>query len=295
MAQVLSDRVARFDVERRRGEVTADDPTVDPRVRERFLAAGYGARHTPADLGCSYRRFAVARQDGADIVTGALAPYSFYLKLAYMEVREAAVAAGGPGAAPASPRLANVGLIWPVVHEGRPHLVTQVKGRALDRGQILAVAAAGKIDAPSLFDEDPLRATLAHELADEVGLRLDDLTISPFAYVVDEPETGNVNHSAVCERGDLATIAAAYERHTDARLAENRDPATLEVAALALVPLDGSAAPPQLEAIVTITRHPSGRTTMHRQSYSATYYTWAILAHLRRPGALGWLLETAGR
>lgn len=295
MAHVIAHDLQRIDLSVRREELTFEDSSLDPRVRDRFLARGFDRRATEADLGCCYVQLSLDDGDGSDgtgqRLRGELAPFSFYLKLAYMDL--VADNGGEPIDDLPSPRLANVGLLVPLLYRDRPYLLGQIKGRALDRGQLLLVGAAGKVDAPALFGQaPPLIATLEREVDEELGVPLAQLDCGPFYYLIDEPENGNINHSCVARSATLELIFEQFGRLVEARLAEHGDPAQLEVSGLALVPLDLVHGPPVLHDILTFVPE-GGELAAQRRDLQATAYTWAMLEHLARPEHRDLLLDRA--
>lgn len=290
MAEVLSSTVSEIRIRRRERELDLSE--LDPRLARKFHAEGYDRLAARNDLGYSYIDFQLhALGDGKEVVQGELAPCSFYVKLAYMGLisdNGDAMLADLP-----SPRMANVGLMAPIRYQAQPFLLAQIKGKAIDRNQLLIAAAAGKVDTTDTVDSDPFMAALERELNEELGIAAGELDISPFHYVVSEWESGNINHTCLARNANLNRLLDRFLARTEQALEIDSDPANLEVTALALVPLNGLACGPSLEDAVTFTpRDGDIRTSI--ESYRLTRYTTAIIRHLQSSDNRSCLLERAG-
>lgn len=290
MAEVLSHTIG--DIQLRCRDCELDLSELDERLARKFHAEGYDRLATRSDLGYSYTSFQLDVLQGCKaVVQGELAPCSFYIKLAYM-----GLVADNGGARIAdlpSPRIANVGLLAAVRYQAQPFLLAQIKGKAIDQNQLLIAAAAGKVDTTDMDESDPLAAALAREMSEELGIAPGELDLSPFHYVVSEWETGNINHTCLARNANLNEILNRFLTRTEQALKIDSDPANLEVAALALVPLNGKACGLFLNDIVTFTPG-DGEIRTSIETYGPTSYTAAIIQHLQQADNRACLLERAG-
>ncbi len=290
MAEVLSHTIDEIQLRCRDNELDLSE--LDQRLTIKFHEEGYDRLATQSDLGYSYIDFQLKTlQSGNCTVQGELAPCSFYIKLAYMGL--VSDNGGAQIVDLPSPRIANVGLMIVVRYQTQPYLLAQIKGNAIDRNQLLIAAVAGSVDIPDMNASDPLVAALARETSEELGVACGELNLSPFHYVISEWETGNINHTCVARNANLNEILNCFLTRTELALQVDSDRANLEVAALALVPLNGKACGTKLNDIITYAPE-DGDIRTSIESYGLTSYTIAIIRHLQQADHRYCLLERSG-
>ncbi len=221
-----------------------------------------------------------------------LAPIRYLYRQAYADLLKASpLTYEDQGAL--SPNIFGTALIAPVLVDGKPYLLSQIKGKALGSGEVHAGLVAGGMKTSAASKPNPLLTTLRAETKEELGLDLDRLDTTDFSYVMDERETGHLGVYAVLRQTDLNNILGKYEAATKQRFDESKEP---EVMGVANLPVGGLA----LEAIGAATEtmrcfipSPEGL-IIKEENRRLRPPSVAWREHLQNPENLTVLLQRAG-
>lgn len=229
------------------------DLSIDEKVRETYIEKKYDSMpktEEEADarglkvfngLMSSFPRIAYYSDGKSNIVAADIAPTRYLIgqamrdiikqdELSEEEIRRM------------SPNMANVSIIVPVRYKGQYYLVSQIKGKALGSGEILAALVAGNVDGKYLFQnpKNPLIEALKNECSEEIGMDLSYLNSTSFICGLDDGAAG-INFVSVAKEANLDEILNSYAALTKQKIAKNEE---LELMALSMLKVSGLALTP---------------------------------------------------
>ena len=228
------------------------DLAIDSRVRDMYIKKSYESApksQEEADargiknfngLMSSFPRINVYTDGKRTIVAADIAPTRYLIGQAMRDIIEHPVynkVYNKKEIQKMSPCMANVSVLTPIKKEGKYYLLSQIKGKAIGSGQILAAPVAGNVDAKYLNVEDPLTEALKNECSQEIGLDLSYLNSTSFVCMIDDGAGGR-NFASVARNASLQEILTSYESDTKRKLAKNEQ---LELMALSVLPVAGLA------------------------------------------------------
>lgn len=138
-----------------------------------------------------------------------------------------------------TPRIAHCALVVPLKVGNEYFLLSQVRGKARGRGQIISTAVSGFIGKKSIemYKKDRTKNLLINALESEsikeLGIDLSFFNFSP-AFMMDEPEVGPCNFTYITRDANLGDILSIYEKDATERISKGEE---LEVAGLSLLPI----------------------------------------------------------
>jgi len=283
------------------------DLAIHPAIKEVYRKKGYdlapktpeeararGARHWNG-LATSIPRMAVYydRPDSEAIVTADIAPTRYLIGQALRDILKEKTDLSVVELNTMNPRIANVSLIAPIKVGGKYHLLSQIKGKALDSGQVHAALVAGGVEEKHLHTTDPLISALKSECTEELGIDLSYFESTSHAFMLDEPEYGYVNFASIARNTKLDEVLKAYEADSKRKLLGEK----LEVMALSFIPIGGLALTPlekgNLENIICYHPTPDGLKEM-KETRKAIAYTEVMVEHLNDAKNARFVLERAG-
>ena len=138
-----------------------------------------------------------------------------------------------------TPRIAHCALVAPLKKDKEYFLLSQVRGKARGRGQIISTAVSGLIGKRSIkkYKKDRTKNLLINALEsesiEELGIDLKFFNFSP-AFMMNEPRVGHCNFTYITRNADLDDILGIYEKDATKRISEGEE---LEVAGLSLLPI----------------------------------------------------------
>ncbi len=298
---------------------TEDDSRFDRRIRDRYAekyesapksqdeADAKGQTHFNGLMTSFCRPLSIY----GDVVAGDIAPTRYLLGQAWRElVKEGVI---DPWEAQqTAPRMVNVSVLAPVRYKingvDKYCLISQIKGKALGSGEILASPAAGNVDAIYLWEclphpkaqvqvvKDPLTAALRGESKEEINLDLSHLNPSSFVAAFDDG-AGGVNMACVAGNVSLDTVLEPYEKMTMRKLQEGED---LEVSALSLlkvgcitlVPIEGGRR--AAKEVVCFYPTKTGLVEKIEDMRTVRPYTEAVFEYLDDMGDFRYFMDKAG-
>jgi hypothetical protein len=227
------------------------DLAIDSRVRDMYIKKGYGSApksREEADirgiknfngLMSSFPRINVYTNGKETIVAADIAPTRYLIGQAARDIMKQDIYSEEE-VQKMIPCMANVSVLTPIKKEGKYYLVSQIKGKAIGSGQILAAPVAGNVDAKYLNAADPLTEALKNECSEEIGMNLSYLNSTSFVCMIDDGAGGR-NFASVARNAKLQEILNSYESDTKRKLAKNEQ---LELMALSILPVAGLALTP---------------------------------------------------
>jgi|GEM_PF-3828998 len=294
---------------------------IDERVSRMYKRKGYdaapkteaeaderGVKNFNGLMSSFTRPFGKYPTDSGTIVTADIAPTRYLIGQAWRDLKKEGEV-GEDELQGISPRMANVSILVPIRYKGRFHLVSQIKGKALGSGEILASPSAGNVDATYLWKclqpqkytdadvpKDPLTAALKGEISEEVGMDLRDLDSTSFTLAIDDG-AGGINMCSIARNADLTGILHSYEGMTRRKLAGGEK---LEVAALSLLKVGGIALVPieggrrAANEVVCFYPTSDGLTEKVEDIRTVRPYTEAIFEYLEDMDSFRFFMEKAG-
>ncbi len=227
------------------------DLAIDSRVRDMYIKKGYESApksREEADargiknfngLMSSFPRINVYTNGKETIVAADIAPTRYLIGQAARDIMKQSVYSEEE-IQKMIPCMANVSVLTPIKKEGKYYLLSQIKGKAIGSGQILAAPVAGNVDAKYLNAVDPLTEALKNECSEEIGMDLSYLNSTSFVCMIDDGAGGR-NFASVARNANLQEILNSYESDTKRKLAKNEQ---LELMALSVLPVAGLALTP---------------------------------------------------
>ncbi len=183
------------------------------------------------------------REEGRAIVTGDLWKTRYSAGEAFRKLKEKLEKQGNPLSEEEikyiSPNMANVHLMIPTKWEGKYVLIAQIKGDALGGGQIHSSAVAGNVDGKYISREyaDPLTQSLIDQCSDELGLDLNSIKASPWKYIINEQDTGQMAFVKIAQGVGFESVLNSYRKSVEEKVGKKK----IEVAGLTPLPVSGLA------------------------------------------------------
>lgn len=249
MAFIISDDFKSIELEFKNDE---ESFPVSKAVRDHYVARGFDKEpKSRAEADAANKRDFNGLAVGAiswaiddRVLSLELAPVRYLFRAAYGELVEAGKF-NFTEQGLYSPAITGTAIVAPVIVDGRPYLLSQIKGKAVGSGEVHAGLVSGGIKGKALSRADPLVETLRGETKEEIGLAVSKLRASDFCYFMDERETGHLSIYAVARGLVLDDFLSQYEAITKNRLAHDKKPevmgvANLPVQGLALTALDSN-------------------------------------------------------
>ena len=283
------------------------DLAIHPAIREVYDKKGYtlapkspeeakerGVKHWNG-LATSIPRISVYRDhpDSEAIVAADIAPTRYLIGQALRDIIKEKPDLAVEKMTAMNPRIANVSLIAPIKVGNRYHLLSQIKGKALDSGMIHAALVAGGVEEKHLHTANPLISALKTECTEELGIDLSYFESTSHAFMMDEPEYGYVNFASIARNTKLDEVLNAYEADSKRKLSKEQ----LEVMALSFIPIAGLALTPlekgNLENLICYHPTPDGLKES-KETRKTIAYTEIMVEHLRDTKNLRFVLERAG-
>ena len=287
-----------------------EDLAIDSRVKDIYIKKGYESApksREEADargiknfngLMSSFPRINVYIDGKRTIVAADIAPTRYLIGQAMRDIMEHPAynkVYNKKQIQKMSPCMANVSVLTPIKKEGKYYLLSQIKGKAIGSGQILAAPVAGNVDAKYLNAADPLTEALKNECSEEIGMDLSYLNSTSFVCMIDDGAGGR-NFASVARNANLQEILNSYESDTKRKLAKNEQ---LELMALSVLPVAGLALTPLEDGInglhnITCYKPSVDGLKEVVEDRGVRPYTEAIIEYIERPENVKFLLEKAG-
>ncbi len=282
------------------------DLAIDSRVRDMYIKKGYESApksREEADargiknfngLMSSFPRINVYTNGKETIVAADITPTRYLIGQAARDIMKQDIYSEEE-IQKMIPCMANVSVLTPIKKEGKYYLLSQIKGKAIGSGQILAAPVAGNVAAKYLNAADPLTEALKNECSEEIGMDLSYLNSTSFVCMIDDGAGGR-NFASVARNANLKKILDSYESDTKRKLAKNEQ---LELMALSVLPVAGLALTPLEDGInglhkITCYKPGVDGLTEVVEDRGVRPYTEAIIDYVADQENVKFLLEKAG-
>ncbi len=297
-----------------------------PAVKQKYIEKGYDAlpkAEGKNGLVTSARNIRVVINDGKTYVYADFHPARYYLGQAMRDVvkekKDAGVKLSEDEIIRMSPDMTNGSIVVVTKINGEYFLVPQIKGeKVLGGGDFHAALVAGNIEFKyfqpvidrltsenkllvNISDSSPFTAALKVESKEEIGLDASPSTRRPYAVLVNERETGQINFATIEIRPDFEHIRSSYEKMTMEKLRQD-EKAKLEVEGIAKLPVQGFALLPLEKksglGLKGLTCYRPTRDKLvdyvDHDGRNIRPYTAVWLDFLSDPKNVKWLIEKAG-
>jgi len=283
-----------------------EDLAIDSRVKDMYIKKGYESApksREEADargiknfngLMSSFPRINVYTDGKMKIVAADIAPTRYLIGQAARDIMKQDIYSEEE-VQKMVPCMANVSVLTPIKKEGKYYLLSQIKGKAIGSGQILAAPVAGNVDAKYLTAADPLTEALKNECSEEIGMDLSYLNSTSFVCMIDDGAGGR-NFASVARNASLQEILTSYESDTKRKLAKNEQ---LELMALSVLPVAGLALTPLEDGINGLHKITCYKPTVDGlkevvEDRGVRPYTEAVIDYVADQKNVKFLLEKAG-
>lgn len=236
-----------------RDEHSIGDLALHPRVVQRYIEAGYADQPKSKDqakerdvkgwngLNTSLVNHQIYSERNQNVVAVTLAPTRYLFRQAMEDLVRQEILTSEE-ILQMSPNLTGSSLLVVGRYNYSPVLIAQLKGDALGSGEIHGALAAGGMPGHFVTDTkkyvDPVSACLKKEAVEEVGTSFESHGKRPYL-LVGEEETGQCSiANLLLGVLPLEDVLDAYQESVTASLKVDGDKKRLEVAGIAVLPLE---------------------------------------------------------